>query len=101
MQSIATTDVALLADVSPSTVSLYLRRPEAVSSAASRAIAHAIDKLSYVPNFMAGGLAAASSKAVSIIVPSVRNAFFCRNRFCHAICAAQGAATSYPWPYGI
>jgi LacI family transcriptional regulator, gluconate utilization system Gnt-I transcriptional repressor len=76
MQSVTMTDVAQLADVSPSTVSLYLRRPEAVSPAASHAIAHAIEKLNYVPNFMAGGLAAASSRAVSIIVPSVRNAFF-------------------------
>ncbi|MBE1438024.1 LacI family gluconate utilization system Gnt-I transcriptional repressor [Agrobacterium vitis] len=70
------TDVAQLADVSPSTVSLFLRRPEAVSALASQAIAHAIEKLNYVPNFMAGGLAAASSRAVSILVPSVRNAFF-------------------------
>lgn len=76
MQTVTMTDVAQLADVSPSTVSLYLRRPEAVSASASQAIAHAIDKLNYVPNFMAGGLAAASSRAVSIIVPSVRNAFF-------------------------
>jgi LacI family transcriptional regulator, gluconate utilization system Gnt-I transcriptional repressor len=32
--------------------------------------------LGYVPNLVAGGLAAASSKVVSIIVPSIRNAFF-------------------------
>ncbi|TWD46052.1 LacI family DNA-binding transcriptional regulator [Allorhizobium terrae] len=76
MQSVTMTDVAQLADVSPSTVSLYLRKPEAVSPAASQSIAYAIEKLNYVPNFMAGGLAAASSRAVSILVPSVRNAFF-------------------------
>ena len=29
-----------------------------------------------VPNFVAGGLAAASSRVVSIIIPSIRNAFF-------------------------
>lgn len=76
MQTVTMSDVAQLADVSPSTVSLYLRRPEAVSANAGRTIAHAIEKLNYVPNLMAGGLAAASSRAVSIIVPSVRNAFF-------------------------
>lgn len=76
MQSITMMDVADYAKVSPSTVSLYLRRPEAVSASAGSAIAHAIDKLNYVPNLVAGGLAAASSRAVSIIVPSVRNAFF-------------------------
>ncbi|NMN70859.1 MULTISPECIES: LacI family DNA-binding transcriptional regulator [unclassified Rhizobium] len=76
MQSVTMMDVAGRADVSPSTVSLYLRKPDAVSAAAGRAIAEAIDALKYVPNLMAGGLAAASSRAVSVIVPSVRNAFF-------------------------
>lgn len=76
MQSVTMSDVAELANVSPSTVSLFLRKPEAVSATASQAISRAIDKLNYVPNLMAGGLAAASSRAVSILVPSVRNAFF-------------------------
>lgn len=76
MQSVTMMDVAERADVSPSTVSLYLRKPDAVSAAASKSIAEAIDALKYVPNLMAGGLAAASSRAVSVIVPSVRNAFF-------------------------
>lgn len=40
--------------------SLYLRRPEAVSASAGSSIARAIDKLNYVPNLVAGGLAAAS-----------------------------------------
>jgi LacI family gluconate utilization system Gnt-I transcriptional repressor len=69
-------DVAEQAGVSPSTVSLYLRRPETVSPGAGRAIAGAIEALDYVPNFVAGGLAAASSRVVSVIVPSIRNAFF-------------------------
>lgn len=76
MQRVTMMDVAKLADVSPSTVSLYLRKPEAVSSAASQDVARAISTLGYVPNLVAGGLAAASSKVVSIIVPSIRNAFF-------------------------
>jgi len=76
MQSITMMDVAKLAQVSPSTVSLYLRKPAAVSPAAGQEIARAISTLGYVPNLVAGGLAAASSKVVSIIVPSIRNAFF-------------------------
>ena len=76
MQSVTMTDVAEFANVSPSTVSLFLRKPEAVSATASQAVRRAIEKLNYVPNLMAGGLAAASSRAVSILVPSVRNAFF-------------------------
>jgi LacI family gluconate utilization system Gnt-I transcriptional repressor len=69
-------DVARRAGVSPSTVSLYLRKPDTVSPGAGSQIARAIAELDYVPNLVAGGLAAASSRVVSIIVPSVRNAFF-------------------------
>ncbi|WP_262268561.1 LacI family DNA-binding transcriptional regulator [Microvirga yunnanensis] len=76
MQRVTMMDVAKLAQVSPSTVSLYLRKPAAVSPAAGQEIARAISALGYVPNLVAGGLAAASSKVVSIIVPSIRNAFF-------------------------
>lgn len=76
MQRVTMLDVARRAQVSPSTVSLFLRKPEAVSPAAGRIIEQTIDELGYVPNLVAGGLAAAGSRAVSIIVPSVRNAFF-------------------------
>ena len=69
-------DVASRAQVSASTVSLYLRKPGLVSLASGRSIQLAIDALNYVPNRVAGGLAAASSRAVSVIVPSIRNAFF-------------------------
>jgi len=76
MQRVTIMDVAARAKLSPSTVSLYFRKPGAVSAAASASIARAIEALDYVPNLMAGGLAAASSRVASIIVPSVRNAFF-------------------------
>lgn len=76
MQRVTMIDVARLAKVSPSTVSLYLRRPEAVSAAAGTRIEAAVEALGYVPNFVAGGLAGAGSRIVSVIVPSVRNAFF-------------------------
>lgn len=76
MQRVTIMDVAARAKLSPSTVSLYFRRPKAVSAAASASIARAIEALDYVPNLMAGGLAAAASRVVSIIVPSIRNAFF-------------------------
>lgn len=76
MQRVTMMEVALRAGVSSSTVSLYLRKPAAVSPAASQAIAQAIEDLGYVPNLVAGGLAAAGSRVVSVIVPSIRNAFF-------------------------
>ncbi|WP_347267706.1 LacI family DNA-binding transcriptional regulator [Paracoccus sp. (in: a-proteobacteria)] len=76
IQGVTMMDVARAAGVSPSTVSLFLRRPEAVSAAAGEAVQAAIRQLNYVPNLIAGGLAAASSRVVGVIVPSVRNAFF-------------------------
>ncbi len=76
MQAVTMSEVAAAADVSASTVSLYFRRPKSVSPPARDAIAKAVADLGYVPNLVAGGLAAASSRVVSLIVPSVRNAFF-------------------------
>lgn len=69
-------DVARRAGVSVSTVSLYLRKPAAVTPRTGRAVAAAVEDLGYVASLVAGGLAAASSRVVSVIVPSVRNAFF-------------------------
>ncbi len=76
LQRVTMTDVAAAADVSPSTVSLFLRRPGAVSDRIGARVSAAIEELGYVPNAMAGGLAAAGSRVVSVIVPSLRNAFF-------------------------
>lgn len=76
MQRVTMADVARHAAVSPSTVSLWLRRPEGVSARIGVRVAAAIDELGYVPNFVAGGLAAAGSRVVSVTVPSLRNAFF-------------------------
>ncbi len=70
------TEVAAAAAVSPSTVSLYLRRPAAVSPQLGRRIQHVIDRTGYVPNLVAGGLAAARTRVVGVIVPSMLNAFF-------------------------
>ncbi len=76
MQRVTMSEVAALAGVSQSTVSLFLRRPNSVSDKAGREIARAVEALGYVPNMVAGGLAAASSRVVSIVIPSIRNAFF-------------------------
>ncbi len=69
-------DVASLAGVSPSTVSLYLRRPEEVSSKLAVKIQAAIDELPYVPNKLAGSLSSAKSKTLCVLIPSLSNTFF-------------------------
>jgi LacI family gluconate utilization system Gnt-I transcriptional repressor len=76
MQRVTMQDVATLAGVAISTVSLYLRKPAQVMPDTGARVAEAIEQLGYVQNMMAGGLAAASTRAVSLIVPSLRNAFF-------------------------
>jgi LacI family transcriptional regulator, gluconate utilization system Gnt-I transcriptional repressor len=69
-------DVAARARVSASSVSLYLRNPEAVSPRIAPRIKQAIDVLGYVPNLLAGSLAAARTRAIGVVVPSLGNAFF-------------------------
>lgn len=69
-------DVAALAGVSASTVSRALRMPDAVSNALRARIDVAIDRLGYVPNVMAGGLAASRSRVIGVVVPSLSNSFF-------------------------
>lgn len=76
MQSVTLMDVAKEAQVSPSTVSLYLRKPKEVSERIGARVKQAVDKLGYVPNFVAGGLAAAAPRVVSILVPSLHNSYF-------------------------
>ncbi|WP_245958405.1 LacI family DNA-binding transcriptional regulator [Pelagibacterium sediminicola] len=76
VQGVTMMDVAERAGVSPSTVSLFFRNPDAVSAKAGNAVRTAVRDLNYAPNRMAGGLASASSPVVGVIVPSIRNAFF-------------------------
>jgi LacI family gluconate utilization system Gnt-I transcriptional repressor len=69
-------DVARLAEVSSSTVSRALRTPEVVSPEVRLRIDDAMRRLSYVPNMMAGTLAAARSRVVGMVIPSIRNSAF-------------------------
>lgn len=75
-QRITMDDVARVAGVSPSTVSLYLRRPDEVSGRRGERIQTAVDRLGYVPNTMAGGLASAKSRIIGVLVPTIINSFF-------------------------
>ncbi|MBP0597840.1 LacI family DNA-binding transcriptional regulator [Herbaspirillum sp. LeCh32-8] len=69
-------DVAARARVSASSVSLFLRNPEAVSARIAPRIKRAIEVLGYVPNKLAGSLAAARTRAIGVVVPALGNAFF-------------------------
>jgi len=69
-------DVARLAGVSTSTVSRALSQPASVSAELRRRVEDAVDRLGYLPNLVAGGLASARSRSVGVIVPSLINSFF-------------------------
>ncbi|HDO1314000.1 LacI family DNA-binding transcriptional regulator [Aeromonas veronii] len=75
-QSVKLDDVADLAKVSPSTVSLYVRHPEKVSPKNGHKIQLAIDELGYVHNKIASQFTAGRSSAMAIIVPSISNITF-------------------------
>jgi LacI family gluconate utilization system Gnt-I transcriptional repressor len=69
-------DVARFAGVSTSTVSRVMRQPAIVTERLRAKVRAAVERLDYVPNQMATGLAAAKGRQVGVIVPSILNAFF-------------------------
>ncbi|MEZ2126965.1 MULTISPECIES: LacI family DNA-binding transcriptional regulator [unclassified Sinorhizobium] len=69
-------DVARLAGVSVTTVSRSYNEPDAVSQTIRTRIAEAARSLAYVPNVMAGSLAAARSRTVAVVVPTINNSVF-------------------------
>ena len=69
-------DVARRAGVSVITVSRALRHPEQVADHTRRAIDTAMAELGYVPNLIAGGLAATQTRIVTVIVPFVTHGVF-------------------------
>lgn len=72
-QTVKIEDVAVHANVSPSTVSLYIRKPEKVSTKTGTKIQKSIDALGYVYNKIASQFTGSKSKVISVIVPSISN----------------------------
>jgi LacI family gluconate utilization system Gnt-I transcriptional repressor len=69
-------DIARAVGVSTITVSRALRSPEMVSPETRRRIAEAISQFGYVPNLLAGSLAADRTNVVTAIFPSIQNSLF-------------------------
>ena len=74
--SVTLADVAMLAGVSPITVSRVVNRPELVTAETIEHVQQVIERTGYVPNMLAGGLASRRSRLVAAIVPSITNAIF-------------------------
>ena len=69
-------DVAAAAGVSMMTVSRMLRRPDVVAEATRLKIEEAMAAVGYVPNLVAGGLAATRTQLVAAIVPYIHHGVF-------------------------
>lgn len=69
-------DVARIAGVSKSLVSLVLKGDASVSPARRRAVLDAIDTLNYRPSHFARALASSSTKSVGVLITDYRNLSF-------------------------
>ena len=70
------TDVAKLAGVAPITVSRVLNTPDSVATETLRRVREAIDRIGYVPNMLAGGLASSCSHLIAAVVPTIASPVF-------------------------
>lgn len=69
-------DVARAAGVSLTTVSRVYNEPDLVSPTVRQRVAEAARQLAYVPNVLAGSLAASRSRTIGVIVPTLNNSVF-------------------------
>ncbi len=69
-------DVARVAGVAPMTVSRALNRPELVREGTRKRVLDAVRATGYVPNLLAGGLAARRSRLIAVLLPTIANSIF-------------------------
>jgi LacI family transcriptional regulator, gluconate utilization system Gnt-I transcriptional repressor len=69
-------DVARLAGVGLITVSRVLNDPGKVAPETRAVVQAAIQRVGYVPNLIAGGLASNRSRVVGVVVPTITNSIF-------------------------
>lgn len=74
--SLTLTDVARLAGVSPITVSRALNSPGQLNHETLNKVREAIERMGYVPNRIARGLASSKSRLVAALVPSISSPVF-------------------------
>lgn len=68
--------VAKAAEVSTATVSRYFNNPGMVAPATAQRVREAVEQLGYVPNLLAGGLAASRTRLVSAVIPTISESLF-------------------------
>jgi LacI family gluconate utilization system Gnt-I transcriptional repressor len=68
--------VARAAGVSAATVSRYFNSPDVVAEATAARIREAVERYSYVPNLLAGGLASSRTRLVAMVIPEISQPIF-------------------------
>ena len=85
------TDIAKLANVSKSAVSIVLNNKTGVSAETRSKILSVIKKYNYNPNYIAKSLAAKETKSIGLIVEEIDNPFFAKViRGVYKTCAKLG-----------
>lgn len=69
-------DVARMAEVAPMTASRALNHPSAVSPEILQRVLAVVERIGYVPNMLAGGLASKKSRMVAAVVPTISGSVF-------------------------
>lgn len=69
-------DVARMAGVAPMTASRALNNPTAVSPEILQRVLEVVERIGYVPNMLAGGLASKKSRLVAAVVPTITGSVF-------------------------
>ncbi len=69
-------DVARIAGVSSITVSRVISNPEKVAKPTRQRVLDAIERVGYIPNSIAGSLAARRTRVIGALVPTITNSIF-------------------------
>ncbi|HEV7135441.1 MAG TPA: LacI family DNA-binding transcriptional regulator [Steroidobacteraceae bacterium] len=75
--SVATLDaVARAAEVSSATVSRFFNSPAMLSARTAQRVRDAVERLGYIPNLLAGGLASSRTRLVAAVIPEISQSLF-------------------------
>ena len=76
MKKITIKDIAKIAEVSPTTVSLVLnKRPSRISEEKKQLIFKIAEEYNYTPNLNARGLVSNKTNMIGLIIPDIENPF--------------------------
>ncbi|MFI4908247.1 MAG: LacI family DNA-binding transcriptional regulator [Steroidobacterales bacterium] len=68
--------VARAAEVSSATVSRFFNTPKMLSPRTTQRVREAVERLGYVPNLLAGGLASSRTRLVTAVIPEISRSLF-------------------------